>query len=125
LSERAWDTDGADKGRAVASAVYALYTVAPFTLGLLTLLGAFLAYGAKGGAQGVVRAHLDRQTRLFWLVLVLALPVLLLRVVGFIPILGLPFDALAWVLGGLIAIWLVLSSVLGFLRLQSGRPPKG
>ena len=125
MSDRAWNSAEADSGRPIASAVYALYTVAPFTLGLLTLLGAFLAYRAKGEARGVVRAHLDRQTRLFWMVLVLAVPVLLLRVVGVIPVLGWPFDALAWVLGGLISIWLVLSSVFGFLRLQSGRPPKG
>ena len=125
MSDRAWDIAGADRGRTTASAVYALYTVAPFTLGLLTLLGAFLAHRVKGGAQGLVRAHLDRQVRLFWLVLVLAVPVLLLRVFGVIPVLGWPFDALAWVLGGLISIWLVLSSIFGFLRLQSGRPPKG
>jgi uncharacterized membrane protein len=125
VSDRAWDDAGADRGRTTASAVYALYTAAPFTLGLLTLLGAFLAYRVKGDARGVVRAHLDRQTRLFWLILLLVIPVLLLRLVGFIPILGWPFDALAFVLGGLISIWLVLSSVFGFLRLQSGRPPKG
>jgi uncharacterized membrane protein len=125
MSERAWNMEGADRGRGAASAVYALYTVAPFTLGLLMLVGAVLAYGAKGGAEGVARPHLDRQIRLFWLVLVLMLPVLALRLIGFVPVLGLPFDALAWVIGGLISIWVVLSSVFGFMRLQGGRPPKG
>ena len=111
-----------DQGRTAAGAVYILFILAPFTGGLTALVGWVVTLAARRGAAGAPREHMGRQARLFWTALILALPVLVLSLVGEIPILGIPFALLGWLLGGLIAIWFVLTSFFGLLRLQRGGP---
>ena len=113
---------GGDGGRTAAGAVYILFILAPFTGGLTALAGWIVTLAARRGAAGAPREHLGRQARLFWTALVLALPVVVLSLIGEIPILGIPFAFLGWVLGGLIALWFVLTSFFGLLRLQRGGP---
>lgn len=111
-----------DGGRKAAAAVYVLFGLAPFTGGLTALAGYIVARAVRRDAEGSARDHLLRQGRLFWTGLVLILPVVVLSWIGEIPLLGIPFAFLGWVLGGLVAVWFVLASVFGFMRLRSSRP---
>jgi uncharacterized membrane protein len=116
------ETDGA--GRAAALAVYVLFVLAPLTVGLTALGGLLVALKARAGAADPARAHLGHQVGLFWLGLLWAVPLVVLGLFGAIPILGLPFDFLKWVLGGLVALWWWWRSGTGLLRLSGGRFPK-
>jgi uncharacterized membrane protein len=119
LSERA------GRGLNAATAVYVLFLLAPFTGGLTALAGFILAVATRGDADARPREHLLRQGRLFWTGLLLALPVVILSWIGEVPILGIPFAFLGWVLGFLIAAWFVVTSFFGLLRLRSDRSPRG
>lgn len=113
------------QGRTVAAAVYILFMIGPFTGGLTALAGWIVTLFSKAGADGPPREHMGRQGRLFWTALILILPVAILSFIGEIPILGIPFAALGWVLGFLICVWFVLASFFGLLRLQRGQSPRG
>lgn len=122
MSDRA---DSSGLGRTAAGAVYVLFMLAPFTGGLTALAGWVVTLFTKAGAEAQPREHMNRQGRLFWTALILILPVALLSFIGEIPILGIPFAILGWVLGFLICAWFVLTSFFGLLRLQRGQPSKG
>jgi len=115
----------AGEGRVPALGVYVLFLLAPFTAGLTALGGAVWAWNARAGADLTPRAHLGHQLGLFWLGLVLALPIAIFGVIGKIPILGIPFAAVGWLLGLALAAWWLWRTVTGMLRLSHGRPPKG
>ncbi len=119
------DTEADGQGRVPANAVYVLFLLAPFTAGLTALAGAVWAAKARGGASEPARAHLGHQLGLFWLGLVLALPIAVLSLIGKVPILGIPFGALGWLLGLLLAVWWLWKAGTGLLRMSGGRPPKG
>lgn len=116
------DADGA--GRVPAGGVYILFLLAPFTIGLTALGGAVWAWKARPGADAVPRAHLGHQLGLFWLGLVLAIPIAFFSLIGEIPILGIPFAVVGWLLGLALAVWWLWRSLTGLLRLSHGRPPK-
>jgi uncharacterized membrane protein len=116
------DTNGA--GRTAASVVYVLFLLAPFTVGLTALGGLLVALKTRRDAADPPRAHLGHQVGLFWLGLLWAVPLVVLGLFGAIPILGLPFDFLKWVLGALVALWWLWRSATGLMRLSGGRFPK-
>jgi len=119
------DGDAGGEGRIPATGVYVLFLLAPFTAGLTALGGAVWAWNARSRAELIPREHLGHQLGLFWLGLVLAIPIAIFGLIGEIPILGIPFALLGWVLGLLLAAWWLWRSLTGLLRVSGGRPPKG
>ena len=96
-------------GRAAAHATYALYAVALFT-GVPWLLGAILAYVARGNAEPLYASHLTYSIRTFWWTL-------LWGIVGTIT----TFILIGWAILGILWLWHVWRITRGWLRLADGR----
>lgn len=117
-----------DAGRVSALGVYVLYALAPFTAGLAALGGVFWAFSARPGAAGPPREHLSHQVGVFWVGLAWAIPIAVMAFVGNllkIILIGFPIAGLAWLFGLVLAVWWLWKTIVGALRLTSGRPPKG
>lgn len=114
-----------DRGKTPALLVWLLYLISVPSVGLLLPAGLILAYVARGDAAPWVRGHLDKQIKTGWVAVFWSVIVWL--VFGFgvlttVVLIGFPIMAVAWLMGAVIAIWLVLVSVLGFLRILNERP---
>jgi uncharacterized membrane protein len=125
VSDRAYSSG---QGKTAAGAVYILFILGPFTGGLLALAGWIVSLSAKGGADPLPREHLARQGRLFWTALLFSIPIALLGFVGWltrIVLIGYPIGWIAWLAWFVLGAWFVINSVLGLLRLQADRAPRG
>lgn len=145
-------TPSSSDDRTLAFVVYVLMFAAPFVVGLTGLIGVVIAYVRKPEAPPLEASHYRFQIRTFWVGFALALISALALVVGvgvlFFDILrhalsempsdawdavsrdmemsfpvvtfvGVLVAAVAWVACG---FWMVLTSLLGALRLSTGKP---
>ena len=113
---------------AAAGAIYVLYLLTFFSAGLTAVAGAVWAHRARRGAEPWVLTHLQRQTRLFWTGLLIAVPLLVLNLVGEVlkwVLIGFPILWLVWLVAVLAGAWFLWKSATGLLRLSQGRPAKG
>lgn len=101
--------------------LYAMHTVAPFTLWMLSAVALIVQYVQRGDEQDAVhRAHHDYMIATFWwtlLWLVLTSPLWLLAltfILAFIP-------ALAWLA---IGVWYMFRFIRGWIRFNDYRLPK-
>ncbi len=132
--------DSADKALALIS--YVVLFVSPFVAGFPSLISVIIAYVRRSGAAPVLRTHYDFQIKIFWVGFALLLTC---GVLGFLAVatgLGLawsawgelPASAFSFGLGTVLMLmlaglaflgnflWMVISSILGFVRLLEGRP---
>ena len=138
--------------RTLCYVVYALMFAAPFVVGLTGLIGVVIAYVRKPEAPPLEASHYRFQIRTFWIGFVLALIAALALVVGvgflfadilryvfanmpsdawdavsqdmemsfpMVSFIGVLVSAAAWVACG---FWMVLTSIVGAVRLSGGRP---
>jgi len=113
-------------GKTEALAVYALSLISWPSVGTLGLVGLIIAYASRGAAAPRVRAHSDKEVRLFWITLAwVVIGVIVLAVLGavLLPVLGL--GLLIWWGIGLyllvVGVWFHVSGLIGLLRLLDGR----
>lgn len=137
--------------RTLAFVVYAMHFVSPFVFGLTSLIGVVIAYVRKPDAEPLVRSHYRFQIRSFWIGFGLAMVAaiglmtgvgllfwkLLAAVLADMPTdgwsavsqeLDVSFPVAAFVsliVAGCAwlatAAWMILSSVIGAVRLSSAR----
>lgn len=137
--------------RTLAFVVYAMHFVSPFVFGLTSLIGVVIAYVRKADAEPLVRSHYRFQIRSFWIGFGLAMVAaiglmtgvgllfwkLLAAVLADMPTdgwsavsqeLDVSFPVAAFVsliVAGCAwlatAAWMILSSVIGAVRLSSAR----
>lgn len=138
--------------RTLAFVGYALMFVAPFVFGLTALIGVVIAYVRRPDAPPVERSHYRYQVRTFWIGFILSMiaAVGLVVSVGFlfadvirylfanmpsdawdavsqememsfpvVTFVGLIVSGCAWVAA---AFWMVLTSVVGAVRLSGSHP---
>lgn len=114
-----------EQGKTAALLTWLLYLISVPSAGLLLPVGLILAYVARGNAAGWVRGHLDKAVKVGWTALfwtIVAWVVFGFGVLTTVVLVGFPIMGLAWLIGVVISIWLVLVSVLGFLRVLNERP---
>lgn len=119
--------------------VYALLFISPFTGGIAGLIGGVLAHVLKGPARSIAQSHIRFQLKIFWVAVVLVLPLLiglvtgltsfLMELVGGADITTMtvePWVIPAVIVAGLMAgaswLWQLGASVFGIARLASNRP---
>lgn len=150
FSDRAPAASSDDRNLALVS--YGLLFAAPFVFGLTALIAVVIAYVRKPEAEPVVATHYRFQIRTFWVGFALSMVAVMGLVigVGFLMVevvkallMNAPADAweaVAWELQpvfpavffiGLIvflaayaasSLWLIVSSIIGMLRLGAHRP---
>ncbi|MGJ3231476.1 MAG: DUF4870 family protein [Oceanicaulis sp.] len=79
--------------------------------GITLLIAAILAYVRRDQAEPWLKSHFDFQIATFWYGLLIA-------VIGFLTLWIFFLGALIWLLG---AIWLILRTAVGLIRLIDGR----
>ena len=132
--------ESADKALALVS--YVVLFVAPFVAGFPSLISVIIAYVRRGAASPVLRTHYDFQIKIFWIGCALMVACAVLGLFAVATGLGLAWSAwgdlpatvfsfgvgtvLMIVLAGgaFLAnfLWMLIASVLGFVRLLEGQP---
>lgn len=114
-----------DRGKTPALLVWLLYLISVPGAGTLLPVGLLVAYVARNDAAGWVRGHLDRQIKIGWIALfwtVVAWTLIWAGVPLSLVLIGVPMLLIGGLIGAVLAVWLVLVSVLGFLRVLNERP---
>jgi uncharacterized membrane protein len=145
IRDHAENAHVAARERGVAFLCYGFLFFATFTLGLLAVLAALLAYGHKNSPDPVARSHFRKQIKSFWFDIVL---IILGGVAGYLALAGGISTALGWsgvtlpggvttenagwttlargVAWAVLWIWgflnLIIGSVAGAARLAAGKP---
>ncbi len=132
--------DSADKALALVS--YVVLFVSPFVAGFPSLISVIIAYVRRSGASAVLRSHYDFQIKIFWVGCALIIAGVVL---GFLAVAtgfglawsawgDLPATVFSFGVGTVLLImaagvafignflWMVIASVLGFVRLLEGQP---
>jgi uncharacterized membrane protein len=130
--------ESADKALALVS--YVVLFVAPFVAGFPSLISVIIAYVRRGAASPVLRTHYDFQIKIFWIGCALMVATanrpstatglgLAWSAWGDLPATVFSFGVgtvLMIVLAGgaFLAnfLWMLIASVLGFVRLLEGQP---
>lgn len=119
--------------------IYALLFISPFTCGLTGLIGGVLAHVLRSPAASLVQSHIRFQIRIFWIAVLLALPLVFGLMAGltafFMELISgtditrmdvepwvVPAFIAAGVLAGASWLWQLLASVFGIARLATNRP---
>ena len=119
--------------------IYALLFISPFTAGLAGLIGGVLAHVLRSPATSVAQSHIRFQIRIFWIAVLLVLPLVFALMTGLtaffmrlaegVDITEMDIDP--WVIpvfigAGLLAaaswVWQLGASVFGVARLAANRP---
>ncbi len=119
------------EGKPAALIAWGLYILSLPSANLLVIVGLIVAYAGRGGSDGLSRAHIDAQIRLFWSVfwwtILLWIGIGAWLVSVFIePAMGLVLAPVALLLGlGLLAltIWFTIRSLIGLFRLLGDKAP--
>ncbi len=132
--------DSADKALALVS--YVILFVSPFIAGFPSLISVIIAYVRRTGASPVLRTHYDFQIKIFWVGCALIIAGVVLGFLGVATGFGLAWSAwgdlpatvFSFGVGTVLLImaagvafignflWMVIASVLGFVRLLEGQP---
>jgi uncharacterized membrane protein len=110
---------------------WGLYILSLPSANLLVIVGLIVAYAGRSGSDGLSRAHIDAQIRLFWSVFWWT--ILLWTGIGvwlvslFIaPVTGLILAPVAVLLGLsllLLTVWFTIKSLIGLFRLLGDKAP--
>lgn len=114
-----------DRGKTPALLAWLLYLISVPGAGTLLPLGLLVAYVARKGASGWVAGHFDRLIKVGWTALFWHVVVWVLAGIGYallVVVIGLPILIVAGLIWAAMVVWLVLVSVLGFLRVLNERP---
>lgn len=119
------------EGKPAALIAWGLYILSLPSANLLVIVGLIVAYAGRGGSDGLSRAHIDAQIRLFWSVFWWT--ILLWTGIGvwlvslFIaPAMGLILAPVALLLGLgllLLTVWFTIKSLIGLFRLLDDKAP--
>ena len=119
------------EGKPAALIAWGLYILSLPSANLLVIVGLIVAYAGRGGSDGLSRAHIDAQIRLFWSVFWWT--ILLWTGIGvwlvslFIaPAMGLVLAPVALLLGLgllLLTVWFTIKSLIGLFRLLDDKAP--
>ncbi|MBU1540614.1 MAG: hypothetical protein KKC29_08120 [Alphaproteobacteria bacterium] len=119
------------EGRPAALIAWGLYILSLPSANLLVIVGLIVAYAGRGGSDGLSRAHIDAQIRLFWSVFwwtILLWIGFWACVVGVVmePATGFVLVPLAIIL--LLAllfltVWFTIKSIIGLINLLGDRAP--
>ncbi|GLS01232.1 membrane protein [Brevundimonas denitrificans] len=125
-------TTGHDsEGRPAALIAWGLYILSLPSANLLVIVGLIVAYAGRGGSDGLSRAHIDAQIRLFWSVFwwtILLWIGIAICVVSFLAVndLGFVLIPVALLLGlGLLflTVWFTIRSIIGLINLLGDKAP--
>lgn len=119
------------EGRPAALIAWGLYILSLPSANLLVIVGLIVAYAGRGGSDGLSRAHIDAQIRLFWSAFwwtILLWIGFWACVVGVVmePATGFVLVPLAIIL--LLAllfltVWFTIKSIIGLINLLGDRAP--
>lgn len=119
------------EGKPAALIAWGLYILSLPSANLLVIVGLIVAYAGRSGSDGLSRAHIDAQIRLFWSVFWWT--ILLWTGIGvwfvslFIaPVTGLILAPVAVLLGLsllLLTVWFTIRSLIGLFRLLGDKAP--
>ena len=119
------------EGKPAALIAWGLYILSLPSANLLAVVGLIVAYAGRGGSDGLSRAHIDAQIRLFWsvfwwtILLWIGIGVWLVSI--FLePAMGLVLAPVAVLLGLgllLLTVWFTIRSLIGLFRLLGDRAP--
>lgn len=119
------------EGKPAALIAWGLYILSLPSANLLVIVGLIVAYAGRSGSDGLSRAHIDAQIRLFWSVFWWT--ILLWTGIGvwlgslFIaPAMGLVLAPVALLLGLgllLLTVWFTIKSLIGLFRLLGDKAP--
>ena len=119
------------EGKPAALIAWGLYILSLPSANLLVIVGLIVAYAGRSGSDGLSRAHIDAQIRLFWSVFWWT--ILLWTGIGvwlvslFIaPVTGLILAPVAVLLGLsllLLTVWFTIKSLIGLFRLLGDKAP--
>ena len=127
------------EGSLPAYIIYALYFIAPFTSGVTALIGVIMAHVLRSPGVTIAGSHLRFQIKVFWIALVMLVPVTLGLIFGLtsfvmelaggadVTTMGLdPWVIPAAVAAVLLAVgstfWIWGASLFGILKLANNRP---
>lgn len=105
-------TRSTDSDRVLAVVNYVLFLVSPGTIGFSTIIAVILAYVRRDRSEGFVTSHYTYQIYTFWYGLGMG-------ILGWLTIWIFGLGLLIWLLA---ALWIVVRSVIGLMRLVDGRP---
>ena len=119
------------EGRPAALIAWSLYILSLPSANLLVIVGLIVAYAGRGGSDGVSRAHIDAQIRLFWSVfwwtILLWVGIAICAGAFFVsPPLGIVVFPLALLLGLallFLTVWFTIKSIIGLVRLLGDKAP--
>ena len=119
------------EGKPAALIAWGLYILSLPSANLLVIVGLIVAYAGRGGSDGLSRAHIDAQIRLFWSVfwwtILLWIGIGAWLVSIFIePAMGLILAPVALLLGLgllLLTVWFTIRSLIGLFRLLGDKAP--
>jgi uncharacterized membrane protein len=119
------------EGKPAALIAWGLYILSLPSANLLAVVGLIVAYAGRRGSDGLSRAHINAQIRLFWsvfwwtILLWIGIGVWLVSI--FIePALGLVLAPVALLLGLgllLLTVWFTIKSLIGLFRLLGDKAP--
>lgn len=116
---------GSTDDRTLPIIVYALYLGGLLTGGLTTLIGLIIAMGSRANATPMVETHYRFQIRTGVVAVVMAVLATVIFLVG-VPLLliliGVLFLKLAFLIWGLTALYVVVRSIVGLVRIGNGEP---
>jgi uncharacterized membrane protein len=115
----------ADESKLMATVVYVLFLLSLPSFGLLMVVGAILAYVARGKAPAWVRTHLDKEIRLFWITLLWTIALGIAFGVSWVLVFVLIGIPLLWLVGAVsfvVAVWFHVVSFIGLMRLVQDKP---
>ena len=129
--EPRFSTGHESEGKPAALIAWGLYILSLPSANLLVIVGLIVAYAGRGGSDGLSRAHIDAQIRLFWSVfwwtILLWIGIGAWLVSIFIePAMGLILAPVALLLGlGLLVltVWFTIRSLIGLFRLLGDKAP--
>jgi len=119
------------EGKPAALIAWGLYILSLPSANLLVIVGLIVAYAGRSGSDGLSRAHIDAQIRLFWSVfwwtILLWIGIGVWLVSLFIaPAMGLVLAPVAVLLGLgllLLTVWFTIRSLIGLFRLLGDKVP--
>jgi uncharacterized membrane protein len=129
--EPRFSTGHESEGKPAALIAWGLYILSLPSANLLVIVGLIVAYAGRGGSDGLSRAHIDAQIRLFWSVfwwtILLWIGIGAWLVSIFIePAMGLILAPVALLLGLgllLLTVWFTIRSLIGLFRLLGDKAP--
>jgi len=129
--EPRFSTGHESEGKPAALIAWGLYILSLPSANLLVIVGLIVAYAGRGCSDGLSRAHIDAQIRLFWsvfwwtILLWIGIGVWLVSI--FIePAMGLILAPFALLLGLgllLLTVWFTIRSLIGLFRLLGDKAP--